>query len=467
MRNVSVFSALANATQKRVPANLNMVDGWAGGWRRITEPFSGAWQRNTEEKRGDLITYPTLYACINRLSSDIGKLPFTLQERRQDGVYTEVQNPAYDPVLRRPNNFQTPSQFREFWLISKLRQGNTYVLKRRDARGVVNALYVLDSERVMPMVTDAGEVYYQLYTSPINTLPPNYPSESLIVPASEIIHDRCMTIHHPLIGVPPLAAAYWPALKNMKIMRSATEFFANNAQPGGLLTAPAGMTEEDAEAVKTYWNTEFMGANSGRVAIIGADMKFQPFAMKSIDSQMIEQMRYGDEQICQPFGIPPYMVGIGSTPTGLGVDGIYQLYYQNALQTHIEHMEALLDEGLAISRPLFVELDLEPLLRMDESKRADVVQKLKGTLTIDEGRRRFGLAPLEGGDTVYLQQQDFPLDQVRLNRIEPPAPAPTPAPEPDPQQDNQAPTIEQARALIATERAIRAMKKSLEERHVL
>jgi hypothetical protein len=30
------------------------------GLRTILEPFSGAWQRNVEETRGDLLTYPTL-----------------------------------------------------------------------------------------------------------------------------------------------------------------------------------------------------------------------------------------------------------------------------------------------------------------------------------------------------------------------------------------------------------------------
>lgn len=434
---------------------------WRNGWRLISEPFSGAWQQNQEEKRGDLITYPTLYACISRISSDIGKLPFTLRAKEASGVSVEVMNPAYDPVLRKPNGYQTAGQFREYWVLTKLMSGNTYVLKRRDMRGVVVELFILDPEKVMPMVSDAGFVYYQLKTDRLNSLPDDYPAENLIVPASEIIHDRCMTVHHPLVGVPPLAAAYWPAVKNMKILRSATEFFSNNAQPGGLLTAPAGMSDEDADAVKKYWNENFTGSRSGRVAVIGADMKFTPFAMKSIDAQMVDQMKYSDEQICQPFGVPPFMVGIGQIPSGLGVDGVYQLYYQNALQTHIEHMESLLDDGLKIAKPLGVELDLAPLLRMDEAKRADVANKLvSGAIeTPNEARLRFNLAPLEGGDTVYMQQQDFPLDQVRLNKIEPPAPPALPAPPPMPSEEEQAESA-QVRAFIATEKAIRAAKAS-------
>lgn len=449
-------------------APLQSVSGWREGWRRILEPFSGAWQQNVEEKRGDLLTYPTLFACEYRISSDIGKLPFRLRQRTNTGVWMDVSNSAYDPVLRKPNNFQTAGQFREFWVLSKLNNGNTYVMKRRDERRVVTDLYVLDPERVLPMVSDAGEVFYQLYTSPLNKLPEGYPAERLIVPASEIIHDRCMTIHHPLIGVPPLAAAHWPALKNMKILRNATEFFANNAQPGGILTAPAGMSDKDAEDVKAYWGNNFSGSNAGRVAIIGADMKFTPFAMKSIDSQMVEQMRYSDEQICQPFGIPPFMVGIGTIPSGLGVDGVYQLYYQNALQTHIEHMEALLDEGLKVAAPLGIELDLEPLLRMDEAKRAEVESKLVGAKikTPDEGRVRFNLAATSGGDTLWGQHQDYPLGVLAKRNdlnpepapvFDPPTPEPTAPPEPS---DEDKALLAEARAIIATNKAIAAMRKA-------
>jgi HK97 family phage portal protein len=447
---------------------LNPVANYRGGWRRITEPFAGAWQRNIEESRCDLITYPTLYACIYRIASDIGKLPFTLLQQQESGIWVEVENPAYSPVLRKPNDYQTAGQFRESWALSKLTNGNTHILKQRDARGVVVALYPLNPERVLPMVSDAGYVYYQLQTDALNSLPEGYPAENLIVPASEIIHDRCMTLHHPLIGVPPMAAAYWPALKNMKILRNATEFFANNAQPGGLLTAPAGMTEGDAEKVKEYWNTNFTGTKTGKVAVIGADMKFTSFSMKSIDSQMIEQMRYSDEQICQPFGVPPYKVGIGTIPAGLGVDGLNQLYYADALQTHIEHMESLLDEGLKISAPLGVELNLEPLLRMDEGKRADVATKLVGggVETPNEGRARFNREPLDGGDTVYLQQQDFPLDQVRLNKIEQAAPPakrePAEPAEPAEISEEDQAAVDEAKAIIATRNAIRAMQKAME-----
>ena len=436
---------------RRAEKALHAVSDWRGGWRTIHAPWTGACQQNCEEEQGTLLCYPTLYACLDSISSDVGKLPFTLQQLQANGIWKYVENPAYSPVLRKPNHYQTQQQFRESWIMSKLIHGNTYVLKGRDERGVVTRLYVLDPNRVLPMVSDTGDVFYQLnYPTSDNLLPRDYPAENIVVPAREIIHDRLNTFHHQLIGVPPVCAAHWPAVKNMKILRNATTFFANGANPGGILTAPAGMSETDAGQVRDYWNSNFQGENSGKVAVIGADMKFTAFAFKSADSQMVEQMRYSDEQICQPFGVPPFIVGIGSIPAGMKVDDMMGLYYQRALQKHIEAMENLLDEGLGISRPLGVELDLEPLLRMDPQRRAEVWGKLTndGIAAPNEARLPFNLPPLEGGDTVYMQQQDFPLDQVRLNKIaqpEPPAPPPTEEPEADPEAE----AAEQTRALLA------------------
>lgn len=403
-------------TRSKEKALESVGGGWRGWKNIINEPFTGAWQRNMEEKREDLYVYPALYACLRAISTDIGKLPFLLKQRDSNGIWNAVENPAYSPVLRKPNHFQTAQQFRESWLLSKLTHGNTYVLKQRDNRGVVIGLYALDPNRVCPAVSDSGAVWYQLQTDKLSGL---NNEGTVTVPASEIIHDRFMTLHHPLIGVPPICAAYWPAAKNLKILRSAATFFENNAQPGGILTAPAGMSDEDAAALKQFWDENYSGANSGRIAVLGADMKFTAFAMKSADSQLVEQMRYSDEQICQPFGVPPFKIGIGSIPAGMKVDDINQLYYSDALQTHIEAMENLLDEALKVALPLGVELDTEPLLRMDMEKRAAVWSTLtKGIAAPNEARKEFGLKPLEGGETVYMQQQDIPLEEARKNKTQ-------------------------------------------------
>ncbi|HEY8353576.1 MAG TPA: phage portal protein, partial [Methylophilaceae bacterium] len=371
------------------------VTDWRRGWRVIHEPYTGAWQKNDELKRGDLTCYPALFACLSLISEDIGTMPFVLKERGADGIWRPATNPAYDPVLRKPNGFQTDQQFREQWVLSLLLDGNTYVLKERDARGVVARMYILDPSRVTPMVSEMGRVFYRIaYTNAQNLLPQQYGAEEITVPASEVIHHRINCLHHPLIGVPPLCAATLAAGKNFKILRNSSAFFGNNASPGGLITAPAGLTEEEADAIQASFNEKYAGENSGRIAVIGADLKFTPFAFKAADSQLVEQLRYSDEQICQPFGIPPFKIGIGSIPAGMTVDQINLLYHEDALSGHIEAMENLLDDALSLPQDWGIWLDTEPLFRMDEGKRAEIETKLVGGMikTPDESRAKFGLA---------------------------------------------------------------------------
>ncbi len=396
---------------KRREKSLTQASAGRGWWPLIREPFTGAWQRNKEVKIDTLIQYPTLYACVSRIATDIGKLPFLLKQRQTSGIWSEVSRAEY-AVLRKPNHYQTHQQFRELWALAKLVQGNAYLLKERNNRGIVVALYVLDPFRVMPLISESGEVFYQLRTDNLNQLPED--SSELVVPASEIIHDRCICPFHPLVGLPPIAAAHWPALKNMRILKSSSEFFANNAQPSGILSAPGAISDSTADRLKTYWNENFTGENAGKVAVVGDGLQFVSLAAKSVDAQMIEQLRYSDEQICQPFGIPPFKVGIGSIPAGMKVDDINQLYYSDALQTHVDAMENLLDEGLGIELPLGVELDLWPLLRMDQSKQAEVESKLVGGAikTPNEARKNFDLEPKSGGDAIYLQQQNYSLEAL-------------------------------------------------------
>lgn len=400
----------------------------SGGWISILEPFTGAWQQNQTVSYSSMTSYPTLYACLSRISADIGKLPFVLRRREGSGVKTNISNAAFSPVLRKPNSYQTQQQFREAWVLSKLMYGNAYVLVERDGRNVVTAMYVMDPTRVTPLISNSGDVFYQVsYGTGANLLPDEIGSSQVTIPASEIIHDRMNCLFNQLVGVPPLTAAYWPSVKNLNILQGASSFFGNQSRPGGLLTVPAGISDTNAQKLRDYWNANFIGTASGKIAVLGADAKFTPFVMSSTDAQLVEQMRYSDEQICQPFGVPPFIIGIGTIPAGLKADDMANVYYRFALQSHIEAMEGLITERLGVVAPQFVELDTYQLLRMDTEKRGTVMSGLvsNGIATPNEGRLEFNFPPLDGGDTVYMQQQDYPLDQVRLNRIAQTESAPT------------------------------------------
>ena len=151
------------ARTKALPQTLSNVDSRGGWFSLVRESFAGAWQRNIELRYDTVLTYYAVYACVTLIASDIGKLRIRLMEQKADGIWEEIEAPAFSPVLNKPNRYQTRIKFYEQWMTSKLIHGNTYVLKERDKRGVVVALYVLDPTRVRALVASDGSVYYALY----------------------------------------------------------------------------------------------------------------------------------------------------------------------------------------------------------------------------------------------------------------------------------------------------------------
>jgi len=435
-----------------VRKTLSPVSSGGRGWWPlfVHEPSTGAWQRGEVLRGMDSLATPIVYACVTLIANDIGKLRATLVKKREDGIWYEIDSKAHRlSVLRKPNRYQNHIQFKQWWVMSKLRNGNTYALKKRDPRGMVTELYVLDPQRVTVLVSDDGSVFYQLSQDNLS----GQQRDSVIVPASEIIHDRMNCLYHPLVGISPLYAAAIAAGIGSKIQDNTLRFFGNSAQPGGILVAPGQISTENAQKLKEKWDANFSGPNAGKVAIIGDGMKFEPMSRTAVDSQLIETLRWSDERICSVFHVPAYKVGVGPAPSYNNIEALDRAYYSDCLQSPIEEFEACFDEGLGFDGVTEgVELDLDGLLRMDSKTQMETLKAgvAGGILTVNDSRKSLNKPALEGGDTVYMQKQDYPLDQVRFNKIKQDA-------VPQLSEEDQA-ALEEAKAWRVTQRAIKAAR---------
>ena len=437
---------------------LNSVTENRSGWFRLFESFAGAWQTNTVVDRNLVLSYHAVYACITLIASDIAKLRMKLVEQDATGIWAEIESPAYSPVLRKPNSIQTRIQFWEAWIISKLIRGNTYVLKVRDNRRVVVALYVLDPTRVVPMISDDGEVFYQLSQDNVAGI-----QQDIMVPATEIIHDRMNCLFHPLVGTSPIFAAGVAATEGLNIQNNSAQFFGNRAQPGGVLTAPGAISNETAERLKTHWDANYSGTKAGKIAVLGDGLTFQPMVMTSRDAQLIEQLKWTAEVVCSAFHVPPYKIGVGQMPSYNNIQALNVEYYSQCLQALIEAAELCLDEGLGIGAGVRVEgkiygteFDIDGLLRMDSVSQLEALEKAKSVLTLDERRRKLDAKPITGGNTVYLQQQDHSIEAIAARDKQLIEAANTPKPAvavEDPANDNEA-ELQAAAALVEIQKGL-------------
>ena len=380
--------------------------------RSSARVYTGAWQQNVIVDNTTVLSNPVVFACTTRIASDASSMPMYMEEYTGDSIWVEVENPAYSKVLREPNGYQNHIQFKEAWFLSKLFKGNTYALKERDQRGVVSRLYILDPTKVKPMVAEGdGSVYYQLSA---DNMAGGELVQDITVPASEIIHDRLNSFYHPLIGVSPLYAAGVAAMQGLAIQNSSTQFFNNRSNPGGVLTAPGALSDESAARVKEYWESQFSGSNTGKIAVVGDGLKFEKVTMTAQESDMIKQLGWSAEAICACFKMPTFIAGFGPLPANSTVEQVMSLYYSLCLRPMVLQFEAAMNDGLAVGTRLRVQLDEEVLLRMDTSAMTKAISEgiRGGFLAPNEGRRKVNLKPITGGDTVYLQEQDHALEAL-------------------------------------------------------
>jgi phage portal protein BeeE len=140
---------------------------------------------------------------------------------------------------------------------------------------------------------------------------------------------------------------------------------------------------------------------------------------------LIEQLKWTVEDVARCFRVPLWKLQAGTMPAYGNSEIAQQAYYSETLQNTMEAIEALLVDGLELPKGYRVQFDLAGLLRMDTAARYKALSEgvKGGWLAPNEARSEENLPPLTGGDTVYLQEQNWPLHQLASREL--PARAPT------------------------------------------
>lgn len=402
---------------RRKEKSLNQPSGRGGWFSVIGEAFAGAWQRNIEVSQDMVLANHAVFTCVSLISSDISKMPALLKGKTSDGIWQDIEKEStVTKLLAKPNSIQTRIQFFESWLISKLTHGNTYVLQIRDAAGEVKEWRVLDPNRVTPLVSDDGAVFYQLMADNISGL-----KTSVTVPAREIIHDRFNCLFHPLVGLSPIFACGISAMQGFYIQNGNALFFKNGGKPAGVITLPGNVNTDKIKIIKEAWESGYSGENAGRTAVLADGATYTPMAMSAADSQVVEQLKMTAEIIYSTFHVPLYKGGLGPLPAVSNIEALDQQYYSQCLQSLIEAMELLMDDGLGLDKKKGVEFDLDVLLRMDTQTRYKVLGEgvKSALLSPNEARKKENMPPVPGGDSPYLQQQNYSLEALAKRDAQP------------------------------------------------
>ena len=348
---MSIFSGLFRSRDK--PKNRV-----GGGWNFL---FGGTTSGKAVNERTAMQT-SAVYACVRILAESVAGLPLHVYERTANGSKsTKPSHPLYRLLHDEPNREMTSFVFRETLMSHLLLWGNAYAQIIRDGRGFPIALYPLLPDRMAVDRNESGELVY------------TYQSDK-----GQVKLRRENILHIPglgfdgFIGYSSIAMA-----KNAVGLALATEdygatFFANGANPGGVLEHPGVIKPEQADRLRESWQSQFGGANAHKVAVLEEGLKFHQMSIPPEQAQFLETRKFQINEIARIFRVPPHMVGDLEKSSFSNIEQQSLEFVKYTLDPWVVRWEQSLQQVLILpseKATIFIKFNLDGLLRGDYQSR--------------------------------------------------------------------------------------------------
>lgn len=411
------------------PYNLPLT----GGYIPADYPLN-YWQTGRDPVRFATTT-AMVEACLAAYSQTIAMCPGDHWKKMAGGGRERVAGSALARVIRSPNDYQSMSDFLLNLSRFTMHEGNGIALALRDGRGQVSELHLMDPWSSSARVAPTGEIFYALSGNPIIDARMDAGGASLLVPARDVLHVRLHTPKHPLKGESPMVAVALDAAASGAIKQQQLQFYMNQTRPGFVLTTDKTLTPQQIVDIRTAWNEQAKGMNSGGTPILTSGLEPKTIATAARDAQLAEMLQMSREDIALAYRVPMQILGIGATPYA-STEALMQSWLASGLGFLINHIETALDRLFSLQGfpNEYVEFDTRALQRSAFKDRVEAIGMAAqhGIYAPNEARAQLeDLAPVKWGNEPMVQQQMVPLS-VAANPVpaEPSAPALS-TPEPD------------------------------------
>ncbi|WP_030387062.1 phage portal protein [Streptomyces sp. NRRL S-241] len=299
------------------------------------------------------LRHSAVWACLRLRANLVSTMPVDVY-RQVGEMKVEVPKP---PVLVAPGGAGMGTIE---WLYSTQfdldRAGNCFgLITARDGLGLPARIELVPLSEVTVIVKD-GVRKYRIYGK--------------VYEESEVWHERQYTMAGLPVGLSPIAYAAWSIGEYLSVQQFALDWFGNGAVPSAHLKNTAKtISPTDAEETKR----RFKAATSSQdLFVTGNDWEYKMIQADAAGADWIEAKRYGIGDIARFFDCPGDLIDAAANGS---------MTYANITQRNLQFL--VMNLGPAIirredalssltSRPRFVKLNTDALLRMDPQARAQM-----------------------------------------------------------------------------------------------
>lgn len=377
-------------------------------------------------------------ACQSAYSQTVAMCPGGHWQTRADGGRDRITNSALARVLKKPNDYQSISDF----LLNLTRSlysasGEAFALGVRNNRNEITELHLMRSGK--PLIAEDGSVFYQLWG---NEIAEQRFDLSDPIPARDVLHVRLHTPRHPLKGEGPIMAAALDLAMSGAALNQQIAFYLNQAKPSFMLETDQQLTATQTTELRQRWDEQTKGENAGGTPILAWGMKAKAVTTSANDGQLAEMLKMTDQNIALAFRMPLQILGIGGTPFA-STEALMSSWKASGLGFALNHIEEAFGIlfGLKGLPEEYLEFDTKALLRSNFKEMIEGLAKsaISGIHSSDEARNELDLPSTPGGhgSMPRVQQQVVPLSYG--TEMKPPQPGQPALPAPANDDDDEEP----------------------------
>ncbi|WP_426041512.1 phage portal protein [Brevundimonas sp. TWP2-3-4b1] len=338
-----------------------------------------------------------VYACVRLRSGVVANMPLHIKRRVDERTREDASDhPLWTLMRRRPNRWQTPSQFRRMMQAHLLLRGDAYAMKVV-SRGEVRELIPLHPDRVECVQADDLSLQYT-YT--------RKDGRKVRLAQSEVFHLVGLTLDG-VHGVSAITYARETIGLSLAMEDHGSTTFRQGARVSAALSHPNKLGPEGQALLRSSLELfRAGGEREGKALILEEGMTYTPMAMTAEDAQWIESRKFSRSDIAMFFGVPPHMIGDTekSTSWGTGIDAQTQGFVTFTSEDDLTTWEETINRDLIPDDDaLYARFNRAALVKGDIKTRWEAhVKALQwGVSSPNEIRALEDQNPREGGDIYY------------------------------------------------------------------
>ena len=422
-----IFGAEQKASEGEYrPGPYLLSDGWLSATAgRLINWWQSGYSVNPYGESSAMVE-----ACISAYAQTVAMCPGDHWRKLGNGGRERVSASALTRIMKKPNDYQSISDFLLNLTRRLYEKGEGYGLAIRNARGEISELHLMQTGQ--PLIAQDGSIFYSLSGNPIveQRFQMGNP-----VPSRDVLHVKLHTPRHPLKGESPILSTCLDRAMAGAALNQQVAFYLNQARPSFMLETDEKLNPDQTRQLRHLWNEQTQGENAGGTPILTWGLKAKPVTLSPQDGQLAEMLKMTDQNVALAFRIPLQILGVGGTPFA-STEMLMQSWIASGLGFALNHIEEAfgLLFGLKGMPDEYLELNTKALMRSAFKDRIEGLARgvISGIFSPDEARAEEDLAEVDGGHGKMprVQQQVVPLSYgTDMKPPEPSAPAQLPPPD--------------------------------------